>query len=80
MREQREELISYMRLVCRPGTYQRFIEWEVEARKQRQAARKAAEQRRAEIIEAIQLAIGLGLACVVIAAGFWVLGRYLGRW
>ena len=48
MKEQREELISYMRLVCRPGTYDRFIQWEIDARKQRQAARKAAEQRRAE--------------------------------
>jgi hypothetical protein len=69
-----------MRLVCRPGTFERFKNWEVEVRRQRQAARKAAEQRRAEIIEAMQLAIGIGIACVVVAAGFWFLGRYLGRW
>tara|TARA_B100000085_G_scaffold40936_2_gene34098 strand:+ start:242 stop:766 length:525 start_codon:yes stop_codon:yes gene_type:complete len=80
MREQREELISYMRLYCRAGTYDRFKIWEQEARKQRQAARRAAEKRRAEMIEAIQLTIGIGIACVVVAAGFWFLGRYLGRW
>lgn len=80
MREQREELISFMRLVCRPGTYDRFIQWENEARKQRQAARKAAEQRRAEMIEAIQLTVGIGIACVVVVVGFYFLGKYMGRW
>jgi len=54
--------------------------WENEARKQRQAARKAAEQRRAEAIEAIQLVIGIGIACIVVVAGFYFLGRYMGRW
>ena len=80
MREQREELISYMRLYCRAGTYDRFKMWENEARKQRQAARKAAEQRRAEVIEAMQLTIGIGIACVVVVAGFYFLGKYMGRW
>ena len=80
LKEQREELISYMRLVCRPGTYDRFVIWENEARKQRQAARKAAEQRRAEIIEALQLAVGIGFACIATAAGFYFLGKYMGRW
>ena len=80
MREQREDLVSFMRLVCKPGTYDRFIQWENEARKQRQAARKAAEQRRAEMIEAIQLTVGIGIACVVVVAGFYFLGKYMGRW
>ena len=69
-----------MRLICRPGTYKRFVEWENEARKQRQAARKAAEQRREEVIEAIQLTIGIGIACIVVVAGFYFLGKYMGRW
>ena len=54
--------------------------WENEARKQRQAARKAAEQRRAEVIEAMQLTIGIGIACVVVVVGFYFLGKYMGRW
>ena len=80
MKEQREELISYMRLYCRAGTAERFKQWEIDARKQRQAARRAADKRRAEIIEAIQLTVGIGIACVIVAAGFWFLGRYMGRW
>jgi len=80
LREQRQELVSYMRLYCRAGTYDRFVQWENEARKQRQAARKAAEQRRAEVIEAIQLAVGIGIACVVVVVGFYFIGRYMGRW
>ena len=69
-----------MRLMCRPGTYDRFVIWENEARKQRQAARKAAEKRRAEAIEAIQLVIGIGIACIVVVTGFYFLGKYMGRW
>jgi type VI protein secretion system component VasF len=80
LREQRQELVSYMRLYCRAGTYDRFVQWENEARKQRQAARKAAEQRRAEVIEAIQLAVGIGFACIVVVVGFYFIGRYMGRW
>lgn len=80
LREQRAELISYMRLMCKPGTYERFLKWEAEARKQRQAARKAAEQKRQELIETLQYAaVGvIGIAGVVTA--FYFLGRHLGKW
>lgn len=80
LREQRAELISYMRLYCRAGTYDRFLQWEAEARRQRAAARKAAEQKRQETIEALQLAGGAVIALSGIVSAIFFLGRHLGKW
>lgn len=80
LREQRAELISYMRLMCKPGTYDRFLQWEAEARRQRQAARKAAEQKRQEQIEALQYAAAGVIALSGVVSAFYFLGKYLGKW
>ena len=80
IREQRKELESYIRLYGRPGQWDRWIQWQNEARKQRQAARKAAEKKQAELIEQIQIAAGIIIAITVCIIGIYYLGVYLDRW
>jgi len=80
IREKRRELESYIRLYGQPGQWDRWIQWQNEARKQRQAARKAAEKRQAELIEQIQIAAGIIIAITVCIIGIYYLGVYLDRW
>ena len=80
IREKRRELESYIRLYGRPGQWDRWIQWQNEARKQRQAARKAAEKRQAELIEQMQIAAGVILAFTVCIIGIYYLGVYMGKW
>ena len=80
LREQRRELESYMRLYCSAGTYERFKAWELEARKQRAAARKAMEIKREERIEVIQITLALLSFVAVSVAGIYYLGVEMGRW
>src|SRR5210317_142093 len=56
IKEQRKELESYIRLYGRPGQWDRWIQWQAEARKQRQAAKKAAIKKQEEFIEKLQVA------------------------
>ena len=80
IREKRRELESYIRLYGQPGQWDRWIQWQNEARKQRQAARKAAEKRQAELIEQLQIAAGIIIAITVCIIGIYYLGVYLDRW
>ena len=80
IREKRRELESYIRLYGQPGQWDRWIQWQNEARKQRQAARKAAEKRQAELIEQLQIAAGIIIAITVCILGIYYLGVYLDRW
>ncbi len=80
IREKRRELESYIRLYGRPGQWDRWIQWQAEARKQRAAAKKAAEQRRAEQIETIQTVTIIFLAASGVVGAVYLLGVYLERW
>ena len=80
IREKRRELESYIRLYGQPGQWDRWIQWQNEARKQRQAARKAAEKKQAELIEQLQVAAGIIIALTVCVIGIYYLGVYLDRW
>ena len=80
IREKRRELESYIRLYGQPGQWDRWIQWQNEARKQRQAARKAAEKKQAELIEQLQVAAGIIIALTVCIIGIYYLGVYLDRW
>ena len=80
IREKRRELESYIRLYGRPGQWDRWIQWQAEARKQRAAAKKAAEQRRAEQIETIQTVTIIALAASGVVGAIYLLGVYLDRW
>ena len=80
IREKRRELESYIRLYGQPGQWDRWIQWQSEARKQRQEAKKAAAKKREELIEKIQVATGIVIAFTVCVIGIYYLGVYLDRW
>ena len=80
IREQRKELESYIRLYGKPGQWDRWIQWQAEARKQRAAARKAAEQRRAEQLETIQTITIIALAASGVVGAIYLLGVYMEKW
>ena len=80
IREKRRELESYIRLYGQPGQWDRWIQWQNEARKQRQAARKAAEKKQAELMEQLQVAAGFILAFTACIIGIYYLGVYMGKW
>lgn len=80
IKEQRKELESYIRLYGAPGQWDRWIAWQAEARKQRQAAKKAELKRieeRNEIIQWVTIAV---LAFTGAVLGVYYLGVYLQRW
>lgn len=52
----------------------------MEARKARQAAKKAAEKAQQERMETIQVAAGIILAITACVLGVYYLGVYLERW
>lgn len=80
IREQRKELESYIRLYGRPGQWDRWIQWQAEARKQRAAAKRAAEKKREEQMETLATVAGIGIAVLVVCLGIYYLGSYLGKW
>ena len=80
IREQRKELESYIRLYGKPGQWDRWIQWQAEARRQRAAAKKAAEKRREEMLEQIQIATGIVLAITTVVVSIYYLGVYMEKW
>jgi len=80
IREQRKELESYIRLYGKAGQWDRWVQWQAEARKQRAAAKKAAALRREEQIEQIQVATGIVLAITTVVLSVYYLGVYLEKW
>ena len=80
IREQRRELESYIRLYGQAGQWDRWLAWQVEARKQRAAARKAAEKAREERNEMIALGAAILLAVSGSVAGIYYLGVYMEKW
>jgi len=80
IREQRKELESYIRLYGQAGQWDRWVQWQAEARRQRAAAKKAAALRREEQIEQIQVATGIVLAITVVVVCVYYLGVYLEKW
>jgi len=80
IREQRKELESYIRLYGRPGQWDRWIQWQADARKQRAAAKRAAIQKREEQMEVLATAAGILMALVVVGLGIYYLGVYLEKW
>jgi len=80
IREQRKELESYIRLYGQAGQWDRWVQWQAEARRQRAAAKKAAALRREEQIEQIQVATGIVLAITAVVVCVYYLGVYLEKW
>ena len=80
LKQQRAELESYCRLYAPAGTWDRWQQWQAEARKQRQAARKAAQLAHEKKMEQIQIAAGVMLAVTGVALAIYYLGVYMGKW
>ena len=80
IREQRKELESYIRLYGRPGQWDRWIQWQAEARKARQEAKKAAMKKREELMETIAMGAGIFFAVVVLSSIFYYIGVRMDRW
>ena len=80
IREQRKELESYIRLYGQAGQWDRWVQWQAEARRQRAAAKKAAALRREKQIEQIQVATGIVLAMTTVVLSVYYLGVYLEKW
>jgi hypothetical protein len=78
--QQRQELESYCRLYAPAGTWDRWIAWQNEARKQRSAAKKAAIKAQQERMEKIQVATGIILAITFAVLGIYYLGVYMEKW
>jgi hypothetical protein len=80
LRQKRAELESYCRLYAPPGTWDRWQQWQMEARKQRQAAKKAAQLAHEKNMEQIQIAAGVLLAITGVVLAIYYLGVYMGKW
>ena len=80
IKQKRAELESYCRLYAPAGTWDRWIAWQNEARKQRQAARKAAQAAHEKKMEQIQIAAGVMLAIIGVVLAIYYLGVYMEKW
>lgn len=80
IKQKRAELESYCRLYAPAGTWDRWIAWQNEARKQRSAAKKAAIKAQQERMEKIQVATGVILAVTFAVLGIYYLGVYMEKW
>ena len=80
LKEQRAELESWCRLYGPPGTWDRWISWQAEARKARKAALRQLEKEREELIEALTLGLGALFAVTGVAALVYALGIYMDKW
>jgi hypothetical protein len=80
IKQKRAELESYCRLYAPAGTWDRWIAWQNEARKQRQAARKAAQLAHEKKMEQLQVAAGVILAVTGGVLAIYYLGVYMGKW
>ena len=80
IREQRRELESYIRLYGKAGQWDRWIQWQAEARKQRAAARRAAEKAREERLELFTTIMAILLAALCLLTGVYYIGVYMEKW
>jgi len=80
IKEKRRELESWCRLYGPPGTWDRWISWQAEARKARRAAQKQKEKDREELMEVIMYSFAGILAVTGMVAVVFAIGRYMEKW
>ena len=80
LQEKRRDLESFTRIHGRPGSWDRWVKYQADARIARKEARKAAEKARQERIELIITILCVVGGIVAMAAVFWWLGRSQGKW
>ena len=80
IKEKRRELESWCRLYGPPGTWDRWIAWQAEARKARRAAQKQKEKEREEIMQAIAWSFSGMASLGGVGGAIWFIGRHMGKW
>lgn len=80
IREKRKELESYIRLYGAPGQWDRWIQWQNEARKIRKAAERARERKREELLETLQIATAFVLFLTMLVLALYYVGVYMEKW
>lgn len=71
LRARKKELESYMKLMCAPGTYDRYVKHMADARRARREAEKEAKAAKQEMIEAMWLVIVILLAGACLGGFIW---------
>lgn len=80
IKERRAEIESHMRLYSPPGTFERWVRYQAEARKARKAAREERIRRQRERNELMIAIVFIG-SCISLALfGLWYLGHKQGVW
>ena len=79
IKQKRAELESYVRLYCEPGTWQKWQNYQLEARKQRQAAKRAAHEAHQKKMEIIGYILAGIVALGGMIVGIYYLGVYMGK-
>ena len=80
IRHKREELESWCRLYAPAGTWDRWQQYQVEARRARKQARIAAEKAREQRIEAVAIGVSILVFLGALGAIFWYIGKSRGLW
>ena len=80
IRQKRKELESYCRLLAPPGTWDRWVKYQADARIARKEARRRAEREREERNELILTIVCIAGGVFAMAFAFWWLGRRMGKW
>lgn len=80
LQEKRRELESFTRLHGRPGSWDRWVKYQADARIARKEARKRAEKQRQERIDLIIVILCILGGVLTTAFGIWWLGRVAGKW
>ena len=76
IKEQRRELESWCRLYALPGTWDKWQQYQADARVARKAAQKQKEKEREELMETIMFSFAGLLAIVGMAGMVFALGKY----
>jgi hypothetical protein len=80
MKAKRKELEEWCRLFAPPGTWDRWVKYQADARIARKEARRRAEREREERIELIITILCVVGGIVAMAGVLWWLGRNAGKW
>ncbi len=80
LKAKRQELESWCRLYGPPGTWDRWQQYQAEARKARRAAEKQRQKEREEMIETMTVVVCGFIAIGATGAGFYWLGKFMEKW
>lgn len=80
MAQKRKELESWCKLYGPPGTWDRWVKFQADARIARKEARRAAERAREERNELILLIVCIAGGVLGIGIFIWYMGKVTGKW